>query len=98
MSLGDQRPVGSVQRNRSSTGHPAVLPKLEVAACLEDRSPPRRGLIRRGRTPLPHARSVSLGRTPPLTTSPQNYPPGKPRSLTYEGRVPSTLRSEVQTS
>jgi hypothetical protein len=31
----------------------AALHKLEVAGCHDDRSPPRRGLSRRGRTPLP---------------------------------------------
>src|SRR5262249_59893703 len=31
----------------------AVLPKLQLASCHDDRSPPLRGLTRRGRTPPP---------------------------------------------
>src|SRR5262245_26095837 len=38
-------------RARRPHSTPAVLHKLEVAGYHEDRSPPLRGLIRRGRTP-----------------------------------------------
>src|SRR5262245_59929879 len=45
-------------RARQRHPTPAVLHKLEVAGCHEERSPPLRGLIRWGRTP-PHSLGAS---------------------------------------
>jgi hypothetical protein len=61
-SLRHNEPLALAARGGGATP-PAVLHKLEEAGCLDDRSPPLRDLIRRGRTPPPLARSVSLWRT-----------------------------------
>jgi hypothetical protein len=52
--------VGFVGRGLAARRAP--LHKLEVAGYHDDRSPPLRDLVRRGRTPPPRARRVSLWR------------------------------------
>jgi hypothetical protein len=63
-------------------GSAAVLHKLEEAGCHDDRSPPLRDLIRRGRTPPPIARSVSLWRTAPPKDPEDTTFPILPRGTT----------------
>jgi hypothetical protein len=89
---------GTLQRTRRVATR-AILRQLEVAGCHEDRSPPLRGLTRRGRTP-PLARSVSWRRTAPHRPNIQGvaqHSPGLPCLLSgYPGRMlgaPQLLRN-----